>query len=110
MGLHSFKKHVLSTNFHGNTKEEWRNFSMVKEYGRHEVSSIQVLVLVSVRVMNSTVDSIKSLSRNNSAEVRVENDVFPSITAHRLQNAKNVRIGALNVNSLRNKIGAYRSW
>ena len=58
------------------------------------------------RPVNSTVDSIKSLSRNNSAEVRAENDVFPSVTAHRLQNAKNVTIGALNVNSLRNKIGA----
>ena len=32
--------------------------------------------------------------------------MFPSVTAHRLQNAKNVTIGALNVNSLRNKIGA----
>ena len=31
--------------------------------------------------------------------------VFPSVTAHRLQNAKNVTISALNVNSLRNKIG-----
>ena len=58
------------------------------------------------RPVNSTVDSIKSLSRNNSAEVRAENDVFLSATAHRLQNAKNVTIGALNVNSLRNKIGA----
>ena len=47
----------------------------------------------------------KSLSRYNSAEERTEN-VFPSVTAHRLQNAKNVTIGALNVNSLRNKIGA----
>ena len=58
------------------------------------------------RTVNSTVDSIKSLSRNNSAEVKTENDVFPSVTAHRLQNPKNVTIGALNVNSLRNKIGA----
>ena len=57
------------------------------------------------RPVNSTVDSIKSLSRNNSAEVRAEN-VFPSVTAHRLQNAENVTIGALNVNSLRNKKGA----
>ena len=31
---------------------------------------------------------------------------FPSVAAHRLQNAKNVTIGALHVNSLRNKIGA----
>ena len=38
------KKHVLSTNFYGNKKEEQRNFSMVKEYGRHEVSSIQALI------------------------------------------------------------------
>ena len=58
------------------------------------------------RPVNPTVDNIKSLSRNNSAEERAENDVFPSVTAHRLQNAKNVTIGALNVNSLRNKIGA----
>ena len=34
------------------------------------------------------------------------NKFFPSVTAHRLQNAKNVTIRALNVNSLRNKIGA----
>ena len=45
------------------------------------------------------------LSRNNSAEERAEN-VFPSVTVHRLQNVKNVTIGVLNVNSLRNKIGA----
>ena len=42
------KKYVLSTNFHGNGKEEQRNFSMVKEYGRHEISSIQVLTFVPV--------------------------------------------------------------
>ena len=30
---------------------------------------------------------------------------FPSVTAHMLQNAKNVTIGALHVSSLRNKIG-----
>ena len=35
-----------------------------------------------------------------------ENDVFPSVTTHSLQNAKNLIIGALNVNSLRNNIGA----
>ena len=45
------------------------------------------------------------LSRNSSAEERAEN-VFPSVTAHRLRNAKKVTIGALNINSLRNKIGA----
>ena len=39
------------------------------------------------RPANPTVDNIKSLSRNNSAEERAENDVFPSVTAHRLQNA-----------------------
>ena len=32
--------------------------------------------------------------------------MFPLVTAHRLQNAQNVRIGALNVNSLKNKIEA----
>ena len=58
------------------------------------------------RPVNSTVDSITSLSRNNSAEERVENDVFSSVTAQRLQNVKDVTVGALNVNSLRNKIGA----
>ena len=45
------------------------------------------------RPVNPAVDNIKSLSRNNSAEERAENDVFPSATAHRLQNAKNVTIG-----------------
>ena len=34
------------------------------------------------RPVNSTVDSIKSLSRNKSAEERTENDVFLSVTAH----------------------------
>ena len=58
------------------------------------------------RPVNPTVDNGKSLSRNNSAEEWAENDVFLSVTAHRLQNAKNVTIGALNVNSLKNKIGA----
>ena len=49
------------------------------------------------RPVNPTVDSIKSLRGNNSAEERAENDVFPSLTAHRLQNAKNVTIGSLNI-------------
>ena len=47
-----------------------------------------------------------SLSRNNSAEERVENYVSPSVTAHRLQNTKNAIIGTINANSLKNKIGA----
>ena len=51
MGLHCFKKHMLSTNFYGNKKGELRNFSMAKEYGRHEVSSIQVLIFVPVCVV-----------------------------------------------------------
>ena len=42
-------------------------------------------------------------SAENAA--RAEN-IFPSVTAHRLQNAKKITIGALNVNSLRNKMGA----
>ena len=58
------------------------------------------------RPVNPTVDKIISLSRNNSAEERAENDVFPSVPTYRFQNAKNVTIGALSVNSLRNKIGA----
>ena len=37
--------------FIGNRKEEYRIFSMVKEYGRHEVSSIQVLIFDSVDVV-----------------------------------------------------------
>ena len=57
------------------------------------------------RPVNPTVDNGKSLSRNNSAEEWSEN-VFLSVTAHRLQNAKNVTIRALNVNSLKNKTGA----
>ena len=43
------------------------------------------------RPVNPTVDSIQSLGRNNSAEERAENDIFPF-----LRNAKNVKIGALN--------------
>ena len=58
------------------------------------------------RPVNPTVDNNISLSRNNSAEERTENSVFPSVTAHRLQTPKNVTIGVLNVNSLRNKIAA----
>ena len=57
------------------------------------------------RPVNATLNNNKSVSRNNSAEERAEN-VFQSVTAHSLQNAKNVTIGALNANSLRNKIGA----
>ena len=57
------------------------------------------------RPVNPTLNNNKSLIRDNSAEERAEN-VFQSVTAHRLQNAKNVTIGALNANSLRNKIGA----
>ena len=48
MGLHCLKKHLLSTNFHWRQKRRVKNFSMVKEYGRHEFSSIQVLIFVSV--------------------------------------------------------------
>ena len=53
------------------------------------------------RPVKPTVDNNKSLSRNSSAEEQAENDVFPSVTAH-----KNVAMGVINVNSLRNKIGA----
>ena len=60
------------------------------------------------RPVNPTVDNNKSLRENNAAEESAENDVFPSVTAHRLQNANNVTISALNVTSLRNKIGAVR--
>ena len=56
--------------------------------------------------VNPTVDDNKSLSESNSAEERAEDDVLPSVAAHGLPNAKNVAIGALNVNSLRKKIGA----
>ena len=52
------------------------------------------------RPVNPTVNNYKSLSGNSSAEERVENDVFPSSSAHRLQNGKNVTISTLNVNSL----------
>ena len=55
------------------------------------------------RPADPTVDNNKSLSRNNSSEERAETDAFPSATAHRLENAKNVTIGVLNVNFLRNK-------
>ena len=48
MGFHCLKKHVLSTNFHWRQKRGVNNFLIVKEYGRHEVSSIQVLIYVSV--------------------------------------------------------------
>ena len=48
MGLHCFKKHVLSTNFDWSRKEGKINFAMVKEYERHKVSFIQVLLFVSV--------------------------------------------------------------
>ena len=58
------------------------------------------------RFVNRTVDNKNSLSINTSAEARAENDVFPSFTAYRLQNAKNVLIVALHVNSLRNKTAA----
>ena len=51
MGLHCFRKHMLSTNLYGNKKEEQRIFSIVKEYGKHEVSSIQVLIFVPVCVV-----------------------------------------------------------
>ena len=36
------------------------------------------------RLVNPTLDNIKSLSRSNSTEERAENYVFPSVTAHRL--------------------------
>ena len=42
--------------------------------------------------VNPIVDNIRSLSKNNSAEERAENEVFPSFTAHRLQNAENVTV------------------
>ena len=48
MGLHCLKKHVLSTNFHWRQKRRVKNFLMMKEYGRHAVSSIQVLIFVSM--------------------------------------------------------------
>ena len=49
------------------------------------------------RPVNPTVNNKKSLIRSNSSEERAENDAFPSVTTHRLQNAKNVTISALNI-------------
>ena len=46
MGWHCFKKHVLPTNFYGDGKEEETNSSMVKKYGRHEISSILKFLLL----------------------------------------------------------------
>ena len=78
-----------------------------KQYGKRRISiSKKSNKKNTGKPVNPTVDNNKSLNRNNSAEERAENDVFPSVTANRLQNTKNVTIGALNVNSLRNKIGA----
>ena len=39
MGLHCFKKHVLSTNFCRDIKEDQINFSIEREYGRHKKKS-----------------------------------------------------------------------
>ena len=58
------------------------------------------------RPVNPTIDNNRSLNKNNFAEERFENDIFSSVTGKKLQNAKNVTIGPLNVNSLKNKIGA----
>ena len=58
------------------------------------------------RPVNPTIDNNRSLNKNNFAEERFENDIFSSVPGKKLQNAKNVTIGPLNVNSLKNKIGA----
>ena len=55
------------------------------------------------RPLNSTVDNNKPLSKTNSVEKSTENYAFLLVVAHRLQNPKNITIGRLNVNSLRNK-------
>ena len=88
----------------GRNKTEKKESALAKRVDKNLV--LNVNSSNTDRRVNPTVDSIKSLSRNNSAEERAENDVFPSVTKHWFQNAKNVTICALNVNSLRNKIGA----
>ena len=42
MGLHCFKKHLNSTNFHGNRNKEQRNFSIVRKYGRNKKKQISI--------------------------------------------------------------------
>ena len=41
----------IKNNLYGSKKEEQRNFLMVKEYGRHDDSNIQLLIFVSVCVV-----------------------------------------------------------
>ena len=53
------------------------------------------------RNSNNERNRVKSLLRINECS-----NAFKSVKAHRLQNPKNVRIGHLNINSLRNKITA----
>ena len=88
------------------TKQKKKNLEQQKRIYKNLV--VNVNSSNTDRPVNPTVDTNKSLSTNNSAEENnsAKNDVFSSVTVHRLQNPKNVTIGARNVNSLRNKIGA----
>ena len=84
----------------------WKRTICSSEDGKKKVFNVNSSNID--RPVNPNVDNSKYLSRNNSAEERAKNDAFPSVTVHRLENAKNVTIGALNVNSLSNKIRAVK--
>ena len=67
----------------GRNKTEKKESALAKRVDKNLV--LNVNSSNTDRRVNPTVDSIKSLSRNNSAEERAENDVFPSVTKYWFQ-------------------------
>ena len=94
---------------HGHRKQNGKKESAIARKGNKNFA-FNVNSFNTDRPVNPIVDNNKSFSRNNSAKKRAEHDVFLSVTVHRLQNAKNVTRGPLNVNSFRNKIGAVQEF
>ena len=101
----------LANKFCYNMNASWYEICMDAQSTKHAKNVNKILVINiynpnADRPTNSTADNNKSLSKTNSVEKSTENYAFLLVVAHRLQNPKNITIGQLNVNSLRNKIEA----
>ena len=81
-------------------------FTKINDLHSHEINVIKNLESVSSKISTDRPQITKesNLSSNvKNSDLNRHFNTFPLLQAHRLKNPKNVIIGHLNVNSLRNK-------
>ena len=81
-------------------------FTKINDLNSHEINVIKNLESVSSKISPDRPQTTKesNLSSNvKNLDLNRNFNTFPLVQAHRLKNPKNVTIGHLNVNSLRNK-------